>query len=276
MKTLILVVVAFLFYGCNSTSQLELSSSPNGAKIYDTTTNQYLGRTPLELTYIYDSDPKTPKCELLRPITAIWGDNEAKVTERSLIVCPGKDYKMLIGKVAFSKAKNYKLVENDEVWNINPYIGVSLDSSHIVFDTSDLSQKSNSTTYRYKIGFIDEDDNRFEINYALYDFEENDMSFYSLDTIIPFYEEQVRPYFKFGLGYHNYEYDLEEYSSVNYNFGLGVLGSMSESIEVDLGISTKRHLNTSSLAKSAGFKGVDSPDSKLDLKTIVMGVNYKF
>lgn len=277
MRSFIFLVFVLFFYGCNKTSQIDLRSDPNGAKVYDTKTNQYLGRTPVELTYIYDSNPKTPPCEVMRPITVIWGDEDAKVTERSLIVCPNKDYKVFIDQVAFSKAKNYKIVESKEVWSIRPYLGVNMESSQIDFaiasaDTLD----SVSSTYVYKIGFIDEKNNRLEVNFTTYDFEENELSLYSLDTIIPFYEGQVKPYFKFGVGYHNYEYDLVEYSNINYNLGMGFLSKLSKSIELDVGFSNKRHLNYSSLSKGFGFDGVDGLDSKIDLKSIVMGVNYKF
>lgn len=282
MRYLIFLIVVLFFQACSNSSKIEVKTLPEGAKVYDKNSNTFMGRSPLELTYLYDNDPDTPKCEKLPPLTAIWGNNDAIITERDIIVCQGKDYIVTINQNSFKRPKNLKLIENEKEWKFRPYLGTSIISSNIKLDILDSTKTNfavNDSGYLYKIGFIDNDNNRLEVNYTLLQLDERDLNLYSLDTIIPITSLRVKlaePYFKFGLGYFDYSYNEQQYSSAVYMLGVGVLGYISKNIEVELGLSNTQHINYSSIAHEVGFKGVEGGDTKINLNNILMGVNLKF
>ncbi len=282
MRYLIFFIGILFFQACSNSSKVEVRSIPEGAKIYDTKSKKMIGKEPLELTYLYDNDPDTPKCEILPPLTAVWGNYDAIITERDIVVCQGKDYIVTINQSSFRKPKELKAVENEQEWRFRPYLGSSIVASNIKLDILDGTKKSfalNNSGYLYKIGFIDNSNNRLEINYTLLQLDERDLNLYSLDTIIPITSLRVKlaePYFKFGLGYFDHTYNEEQYSSAVYMLGVGVLGYISKNIEVELGLSNTQHINYSSIAQEAGFKGVEGGETKIHLNNILMGVNLKF
>jgi hypothetical protein len=281
VRVLLFIIPIFLFIGCNKTSQISLRSNPEGANVYDKKSKKFIAKTPAELSYVFDSDPESPECEKIPPIVAVWGNNDAMITEDDLVVCPNKDYKIVINQYTFKKPAQYKLVEYEEEWRFVPYLGVNLISSSIDMDVtkSNTSVSNNSNEYLYKVGFVDKSNNRLEINYSTLELDDKDLNLYSLDTIIPI--EQLKdintePYFKFGLGFANYTYNSTAYSNSTYTLGFGFLGYLNEDLELDVGFSNRSHINYGSLAKEMGFNSISGSETKINLKNILMGLNYKF
>ena len=279
MRIVLLILPIFLFLGCNKTSQVDLRSIPEGAKIYDTKSKKFIAKTPAELTYVFDNDPMTPECEIIPPITAVWNGYNAIITEKNIMICPDKNYKIVINQHTFREPIKYKVIEYKEEGYFIPYIGVDIISSSIDVDIAETNVSNNNSSYLYKLGFIDKQNNRLELNYTTLEFDEKDLNLYSLDTIISISklkDKNAEPYFKFGFGYANYTYNNIDYTNPMYTLGFGLYGYLSENIEVDLGLSTKSHLNYGSIFEGIGFNGVEKPESRINLTNIVMGMNYKF
>lgn len=281
MKVLILLLPVFFFFGCNKISQVELRSIPEGAKVYDKNTDKLIAKTPATLTYVFDSDPKTPECEIIPPLTVIWGAKNAVITEKNIIICPNRDYKITLNQYSYKKTPEYRLVEYKEHWSFTPYFGINTISSGIDFDITDTDESlsSKDSSYLYKLGFVDNKNNRLEINYSSLLLDEKDLNLYSLDTVIPILrlkDENVEPYFKFGLGYANYTNATTDYTMPTYSLGFGFYGYITKSLELEVGLSSVSHLNYGSFAEEIGFNGIESVESKLELTNILMGFNYKF
>lgn len=280
MRSLLLVIIAIVFYGCTSTSEIAIQSIPKKAKVYNAQTEEFIGETPIVIKHKFDNNPYSPKCELLPPFAVIWVDGSHIIDEDEKLVCPDKKYVVTLTQNTFSKPKRYKLVEPKEEWETHFYLGVNYTATLFTINTvGTQSSKNDEYTHNrnYKLGFISDKNNRLEFDYL--DIDESDYSFavFSLNTVVPFYDDKITPFFKLGLGSYSYSSNDESYGNLIYNLGLGFLFPVTEDIEFETDFTRVRSFDYVNLAKRGKFgDGLDPLDSEVKNYNLSMGVKYKF